>query len=74
MNLPNSITVARIALTPLVAWLPFIHSATLRGLAFVLYLVLAISDHYDGKLARARQQETDLGRLGGLLKLHDRLV
>lgn len=63
MNLPNSITVGRIALTPLVAWLPFVHSATLRGLAFVLYLVLAISDHYDGKLARARKEETDLGRL-----------
>lgn len=63
MNLPNSITAARIALTPLVAWLPFLHSATLRGLAFVLYLVLAISDHYDGKLARERNQVTDLGRL-----------
>ncbi|MBA4072955.1 MAG: hypothetical protein C0497_14110 [Gemmatimonas sp.] len=63
MNLPNSITVGRIALTPLVAWLPFVHSATLRGLAFVLFLVVAISDHYDGKLARSRNQITDLGRL-----------
>lgn len=63
MNLPTYITVGRIALTPLVAWLPFVHSATLRGLAFVLFLVLAISDHYDGKLARARNEETDLGRL-----------
>lgn len=63
MNLPNSITVARITLTPLVAWLPFVHSATLRGLAFVLFLVVAISDHYDGKLARQRKEETDLGRL-----------
>jgi len=63
VNLPNWITVGRIALTPLVAWLPFIHSATLRGLAFVLYLVLAISDHYDGKIARERKLETNLGRL-----------
>ncbi|MBW7933059.1 MAG: CDP-alcohol phosphatidyltransferase family protein [Gemmatimonadaceae bacterium] len=63
MNLPNWITVGRIALTPLVAWLPFVHSATLRGLAFVLFLVLAISDHYDGKLARARNEITNLGRL-----------
>ncbi len=63
MNLPNWITVGRIALTPLVAWLPFLHSATLRGLAFVLYLILAISDHYDGKIARERKQETNLGRL-----------
>jgi len=51
------------ALTPLVAVLPFVHSATLRGLAFVLYLVVAISDHYDGMLARARNEVTDLGRL-----------
>jgi CDP-diacylglycerol--glycerol-3-phosphate 3-phosphatidyltransferase len=63
VNLPNWITVGRIALTPLVAWLPFVHSATLRGLAFVLFLVVAISDHYDGKLARARNEITDLGRL-----------
>ena len=63
MNLPTWITVGRIALTPLVAWLPFVDSATLRGLAFVLYLVVAISDHYDGKLARERNEETDLGRL-----------
>jgi CDP-diacylglycerol--glycerol-3-phosphate 3-phosphatidyltransferase len=63
VNLPNWITVGRMALTPLVAWLPFIHSATLRGLAFVLFLVLAISDHYDGKLARERNEITNLGRL-----------
>jgi CDP-diacylglycerol--glycerol-3-phosphate 3-phosphatidyltransferase len=63
VNLPNWITIGRIALTPLVAWLPFVHSATLRGLAFVLFLVVAISDHYDGKLARARNEITDLGRL-----------
>jgi len=63
VNLPTWITVGRIALTPLVAWLPFVHSATLRGLAFVLYLVVAISDHYDGKLARERNEVTNLGRL-----------
>jgi CDP-diacylglycerol--glycerol-3-phosphate 3-phosphatidyltransferase len=63
VNLPTWITVGRIAFTPLVAWLPFLHSATMRGLAFVLYLVLAISDHYDGKLARERNEESDLGRL-----------
>ena len=63
MNLPTWITVGRIALTPVLAWLPFLHSATLRGLAFVLYLLVAISDHYDGKLARERNEVTNLGRL-----------
>lgn len=63
MNLPTSITIGRIVLAPLVAWLPFVPSATLRGLAFVLFLIVAISDHYDGKIARERGLETDLGRL-----------
>ena len=38
MNLPNALTVGRIAITPLVAVLPFFGSATMRGLAFVLFL------------------------------------
>jgi CDP-diacylglycerol--glycerol-3-phosphate 3-phosphatidyltransferase len=63
VNLPTWITVGRMACTPLVALLPFVHSATLRGLAFVFYLVVAISDHYDGKLARERNEVTNLGRL-----------
>ena len=50
-------------MTPLIAWLPFVPSAHWRGIAFLLYLVVAISDHYDGKLARERNQVSDLGRL-----------
>ncbi|MGV3708434.1 MAG: CDP-alcohol phosphatidyltransferase family protein [Gemmatimonas sp.] len=63
MNLPNAITVGRIALTPLIAWLPFTSSWTLRLTAFVLFLVAAISDYWDGHLARSRKLVTDLGRL-----------
>ena len=62
MNLPNAITVGRIAATPLIAALPFLNSWELRLLAFVLYLAAAITDYYDGMLARTRGLVTDLGK------------
>ena len=62
MNLPNAITVGRIAASPLVGWLPLTPSATYRGLAFVLFVVLAVSDYWDGHLARSRNSITDLGK------------
>ena len=72
MNLPNAITVGRIALTPLIAWLPFTPSWTLRCAAFLLFLVAAISDYWDGHLARTRNDITDLGRM--LDPLADKLL
>ena len=72
MNLPNALTVGRIAATPLIAVLPFADSWTLRLAAFVLFTVAAITDYVDGYLARSRKQETDLGRL--LDPLADKLL
>ena len=72
MNLPNAFTAGRIAITPLVAWLPFASSSALRLTAFVLFIVAAVSDYVDGHLARSRKQETDLGRL--LDPLADKLL
>jgi CDP-diacylglycerol--glycerol-3-phosphate 3-phosphatidyltransferase len=63
MNLPNALTVARIAATPLIAALPFANSWTLRLVAFLLFTIAAVTDYIDGRLARSRKQETDLGRL-----------
>src|SRR3954466_2690782 len=63
MNLPNALTVARIAATPLIAVLPLANSWTLRLTAFILFALAAITDYIDGYLARSRKQETDLGRL-----------
>lgn len=62
MNLPNAITVARIAATPLIALLPFVPSWWARLLAFTIFLAAAITDYYDGKLARTRNLITDLGK------------
>ncbi|MEI6738953.1 MAG: CDP-alcohol phosphatidyltransferase family protein [Gemmatimonadaceae bacterium] len=72
MNLPNLITVSRIALTPLIAWLPFTTSWTARFIAFALFLVAAITDYWDGYLARQHNLVTDLGRL--LDPLADKLL
>lgn len=72
MNLPNTITISRIALTPLIAWLPFTTSWAARLTAFALFLVAAITDYWDGHLARQYNLVTDLGRL--LDPLADKLL
>jgi CDP-diacylglycerol--glycerol-3-phosphate 3-phosphatidyltransferase len=72
MNLPNALTVGRIAATPLIAALPFASSWTLRLVAFILFTAAAITDYIDGRLARSRKQETDLGRM--LDPLADKLL
>lgn len=72
MNLPNAITVGRIALTPLIAWLPFSTSWTARLLGFTLFLVAALTDWWDGHIARTQNLVTDLGRL--LDPLADKLL
>jgi phosphatidylglycerophosphate synthase len=71
-NLPNTITAARIAVTPVIAYLPFSSSYSLRLLAFVLFVTAAVTDIYDGWLARSRNMVTDLGRL--LDPLADKLL
>lgn len=71
-TLPNILTLARIGLTPVIALLPFIDGYVPKVIAFVVFLVAAISDAYDGYLARERKQITDLGKL--LDPLADKLL
>jgi CDP-diacylglycerol--glycerol-3-phosphate 3-phosphatidyltransferase len=72
LNLPNTITAGRILAAPFIAALPCIASPGARLAAFVLYIVAAVTDYYDGKLARTRNLITDLGRL--LDPLADKLL
>jgi CDP-diacylglycerol--glycerol-3-phosphate 3-phosphatidyltransferase len=72
MNLPNGLTVARIAATPLIATLPFASAWGLRLAAFLLFTAAGITDYVDGHIARSRKQETDLGRM--LDPLADKLL
>lgn len=59
---PNAITISRIVLTPVL--LVLLMSQTLLGHigALVLFVVAAISDYYDGKLARQYQAGSRLGQ------------
>lgn len=72
LNLPNTITVGRILAAPFIAALPFIASPSARLVAFLLYIIAAVTDYYDGMLARTRNLITDLGRL--LDPLADKLL
>ena len=44
MNLPNAITAGRILAAPFIAALPFIGSPGARGIAFVLYVIAALTN------------------------------
>ena len=72
MNLPNAITTARIAVAPLIATMALLPSAGYRSGAFALYIAAAVTDYWDGHLARTRNLVTDLGRL--LDPLADKLL
>ena len=62
-TLPNAITVARIVLAIVVSILLFTPTFTARLLAFILFLVAAFSDLWDGYLARKHGWITDFGKL-----------
>ena len=62
-TLPNILTVARILITPVIALLPFIEGYWPKLLALVIFIAAAVTDVIDGRLARSRQQVTDLGKL-----------
>jgi CDP-diacylglycerol---glycerol-3-phosphate 3-phosphatidyltransferase len=72
MNLPNTISAARIAATPFLLVLPFVPSSGMRLVAFVLFVLAGLTDYWDGVIARSRAQVTDLGRM--LDPLADKLL
>ncbi len=63
MNLPNGITVARFVAAPVIFALILSGGFGQLLLAFLLFLGAAISDIWDGYLARRRGQITDFGKL-----------
>ncbi|HNV76903.1 MAG: CDP-alcohol phosphatidyltransferase family protein [Gemmatimonadetes bacterium] len=63
LNLPNAITAARIASTPLIAALVISAGWQLRLTAWCLFIIAAVTDYFDGKLARDRNLVTNLGKL-----------
>jgi cardiolipin synthase len=62
-DLPNVLTLSRIAAIPLMVALVAIKVPAGDLAACILFSVAAITDYYDGKLARSRRQQSDLGRM-----------
>ncbi|MGC2857318.1 CDP-diacylglycerol--glycerol-3-phosphate 3-phosphatidyltransferase [Novispirillum sp. DQ9] len=61
-NLPNLLTLSRIIVIPLVVATFYIDGPTARWVAVTLFAAAAISDFFDGWLARRWNQVSSLGR------------
>jgi CDP-diacylglycerol--glycerol-3-phosphate 3-phosphatidyltransferase len=72
LNLPNVITIARILACPAVFVMVFTDSVPIRLGAWILFVAAAVSDLWDGYLARKHGLITDLGKL--LDPLADKLL
>ena len=62
-NLPNILTYGRIVAVPLVAGLILWGGNEARWAALLIYVLAAISDFFDGYLARLWKQQSSLGRM-----------
>ena len=62
-DLPNLLTLSRIAAIPLLVALVALRLPSGDLAACVVFSAAAITDYYDGKLARSRRQQSDLGRM-----------
>ncbi len=62
-DLPNVLTLSRIAAIPMLVVLIALHQPGADLAACILFSAAAITDYFDGKLARSRRQQSDLGRM-----------
>jgi cardiolipin synthase len=62
-DLPNVLSLSRIAAIPLLVVLVAIKTPVGDLAACIVFGVAAITDYFDGKLARLRRQQSDLGRM-----------
>jgi len=62
-SLPNQLTLARIAAIPVICLLLVMGWDWLRWIALILYVAAAITDWFDGFLARTMNQQSDLGKM-----------
>ena len=59
----NTLTMLRIAFVPLFIWVALQETVAMDFLAILVFLLASLTDHYDGKLARLRDEITDFGTL-----------
>jgi CDP-diacylglycerol---glycerol-3-phosphate 3-phosphatidyltransferase len=62
LNLPNIISLSRVAITPLLIWLLTDPGRTAAWLAALAFAIACVSDWLDGYLARRRGLITNLGK------------
>ncbi len=62
-DLPNLLTLSRIAAIPVLVLLVMIQDPWADVAACAVFSAAAITDYFDGKLARERQQTSDFGRM-----------
>jgi cardiolipin synthase len=63
LDLPNILTLSRIAAIPAVVLLVALHTPPADALACLLFGIAAITDYFDGMIARSRSLQSDLGRM-----------
>lgn len=63
VTLPNLLTYARILMVPIVVGCLLYDTDWARWAALVIFVLAAITDFFDGYLARAWEQQTNLGRM-----------
>ena len=62
-DLPNLLTLSRIAAVPVLVLLVALGRPWADATACILFTLAGITDYLDGKLARDREMESDLGRM-----------
>jgi cardiolipin synthase len=62
-DLPNVLTLSRIAAIPLMVLLAALRHPVSDAAAMIVFSLAGITDYFDGKLARDRAQLSDLGRM-----------
>ena len=62
-SLPNILTISRIVVIPVIFLSIYIHSTLWAVLTAILFIVAAITDYFDGYLARSRNETSAFGRL-----------
>ena len=62
-DLPNLLTLSRIAAIPLLVGIVAVRTPAADFLACVVFSAAAITDYFDGRIARGRRQLSDIGRM-----------
>jgi CDP-diacylglycerol--glycerol-3-phosphate 3-phosphatidyltransferase len=62
-NIANVVTMSRVAMVPVFAWLFLSGTVGMRVAAVAVFVLAAVSDRLDGYLARSRNLITDFGKI-----------